>query len=65
VTAVNSGERLVAVTWVQSHIRRADQREILLQLDQARAMLAGDHNAECYRKVNLCYANLFRLWADC
>ena len=65
VTAVNSGERLVAVTWVQSHIRRADQREILLQLDQARAMLAGDGNAECYRKVNLCYANLFRLWADC
>ncbi|MCG6888397.1 MAG: Fe2+-dependent dioxygenase [Gammaproteobacteria bacterium] len=64
VTAVNSGERLVAVTWVQSHIRRADQREILLQLDQARSLLAGDSNAESYRKVNLCYANLFRMWAD-
>jgi PKHD-type hydroxylase len=64
VTAVNRGERLVAITWVQSHIRRADQREILLQLDQARALLAGDDNAESYQKVNLCYANLFRMWAD-
>jgi PKHD-type hydroxylase len=64
VTPVTSGERLVAVTWVQSHIRRADQREILLQLDQARALLSADNNAESYRKVNLCYANLFRMWAD-
>jgi PKHD-type hydroxylase len=64
VTPVNSGERLVAVTWVQSHIRRADQRELLLQLDQARDLLAGDSNAESYHKVNLCYTNLFRMWAD-
>ncbi len=64
VTPVTSGERLVAVTWVQSHVRRTDQREILLQLDQARALLAGDSNAESYHKVNLCYTNLFRMWAD-
>jgi len=64
VTPVSSGERLVAVTWVQSHIRRADQRQILLQLDQARTLLTGDDNAESYQKVNLCYANLFRMWAD-
>jgi PKHD-type hydroxylase len=64
VTPVSSGERLVAVTWVQSHIRRADQREILLQLDQARAELAGDSNAESYHKLNLCYTNLFRMWAE-
>ena len=64
VTPVTSGERLVAVAWVQSHIRRTDQREILLQLDQARTLLAGDSNAESYHKVNLCYTNLFRMWAD-
>ena len=64
VTPVSSGERLVAVTWVQSHIRRADQREILLQLAQARALLAGDSNTESYHSLNLCYANLFRMWAD-
>jgi PKHD-type hydroxylase len=64
VTPVNRGERLVAITWVQSHIRRPDQREILLQLDQARNLLTGDDNTESYHKVNLCYANLFRMWAD-
>ena len=64
VTPVSSGERLVAVTWVQSHIRRADQREILLQLDQARALLAGDSNTESYHRLNLCYTNLFRMWAE-
>ena len=64
VTPVNRGERLVAITWVQSHIRRPDQREILLQLDQARNLLAGDDNTESYHKINLCYANLFRMWAD-
>ena len=65
VLPVTNGERLVAVSWVQSHIRRADQRAILLQLDQARALLSADTDAESYHKVNLCYANLFRLWADC
>ena len=64
VTPVSSGERLVAITWVQSHIRRADQREILLQLDQARNLLTGNSNAESYHKINLCYTNLFRMWAD-
>lgn len=64
VQPVLSGERLVAVTWVQSHIRRADQRDILLQLDQARNLLAEDTNAASYQKINLCYANLFRLWTD-
>ena len=68
VTAVNSGERLVAVTWVQSHIRRADQREILIQLNQAKTLLTddagGDRQSASYQKINLCYANLFRMWAD-
>ena len=67
VTPVSNGERLVAVTWVQSHIRRADQREILMQLDQAKTLLARsfeDRQSESYQKINLCYANLFRLWAD-
>jgi PKHD-type hydroxylase len=64
VRPVSAGERLVAVTWVQSHIRHAEQREILLQLDQARAALAGDNASPTYQKINLCYANLLRMWAD-
>lgn len=64
VKPVTGGERLVAVTWVQSHVRRADQREILWQLDQARALLAADSDSAGYQKLNLCYANLFRMWAE-
>jgi PKHD-type hydroxylase len=64
VKPVTAGERLVAVTWVQSHVRSADQREILWQLDQARALLGGDTDSASYHKVNLCYANLFRMWAE-
>ncbi len=64
VREVRSGERLVAVTWVQSYIRRADQREILVQLDQAREMLAAEGSHPAFSRVETAYANLFRLWAE-
>ena len=64
VRTVSAGERLVAVTWVQSYIRRADQREILLQLDQAREMLAAESDHPAFSRVETCYANLFRMWAE-
>jgi PKHD-type hydroxylase len=64
VNEVTSGERLVAVCWVQSYIRRADQREILVQLDRAREALADDVNSLAYQQVNLGYANLYRMWAE-
>lgn len=64
VKPVTAGERLVAVTWVQSHVRHADQREILWQLDQTRALLAGNSDSASYHGVNLCYANLLRMWAE-
>jgi PKHD-type hydroxylase len=64
VAPVTAGERLVAITWVQSHIRRADQRQILLQLDQARELLAASSDSAAYQRINLSYANLFRMWAD-
>jgi PKHD-type hydroxylase len=64
VNKVTSGERLVAVCWVQSYIRRADQREILLQLNRARESLANDVDSTAYQQLNLSYANLFRMWAE-
>ena len=64
VKKVTAGERLVAITWVQSHIRRADQREILVQLDQARQSLPIDTNRNTHQQLDLCYANLFRMWAE-
>ena len=64
VKQVTQGERLVAITWVQSHIRHADQREILIQLDQAREALAENPGSHVHHQINLCYANLFRMWAE-
>jgi len=64
VRRVGAGERLVAVTWVQSYIRRADQREILLQLDQARQMLAAENDHPAFSRIETSYANLFRMWAE-
>ena len=64
VREVRSGERLVAVTWVQSHIRRADQREILIQLDRARQLLGPESDASARQSLELSYANLFRMWAE-
>jgi PKHD-type hydroxylase len=64
VKPVTAGERLVALTWVQSLIRRPDQREILVRLDQARQALGPEDNAEALNRVDLCYANLFRMWAE-
>lgn len=60
VKEVLSGERLVAITWVQSYIRRADQRELLLQLDSARQQLQQPARGQ----LDNCYANLFRMWAE-
>jgi PKHD-type hydroxylase len=59
-----AGERLVAVTWVQSLVRRADQREILLRLDRARETLSGQGQAAALQHLDLCYANLIRMWAE-
>jgi len=64
VKPVVSGERLVAVTWVQSLVRRADQREILVHLDRAREALARENRVEILQHVDLGYANLFRMWAE-
>ncbi len=63
VNPVTSGERLVALTWVQSLVRRADQREILVQLDLAREQLAGEQHS-ALAQVDIAFANLFRLWAE-
>ena len=64
VKPVTEGERLVAITWVQSHVRQAEQRVILQHLAEARDLLAADSDSAAFRRVNLSYANLFRLWAE-
>lgn len=61
VEPVTTGVRLASVGWVQSLIRREDEREILFDLSQVRAGLtAGDRRLLLDKAV----ANLVRLWGE-
>lgn len=65
VNQVTKGERLVAVTWVQSMVRSAEQREILHQLNIAReSLMQKQPQTDETKNIDICYANLVRMWAD-
>jgi PKHD-type hydroxylase len=65
VAEVTEGERLVAVTWLQSTVRDPAKREILYNLSQARETLiktsAGSQELE---QLSNGYVNLLRMWTD-
>jgi len=63
VEPVSWGERLVAVGWIESRIRHADQRELLFELDTARRTLFERHGKdEIFDLVSRSYSNLLRRW---
>ena len=65
VEPVTRGLREVACTWAQSLVRRADEREILFDLDRvARAIFERDGKSEEFELINKSSANLKRLWVD-
>ncbi len=65
VHEVTRGERLVAVTWVQSLVRDPARRELLYGLNQAREKLLHDHpDAAETAQVNTAYVNLVRMWSE-
>ncbi len=65
VNEVTRGERLVAVTWCQSMIRDATQRELLYNLSLARdALIAENATAATTQRVSNAYTNLVRMWAE-
>jgi PKHD-type hydroxylase len=65
VADVTAGERLVALTWIQSYIRDAARRELLFELDQARNhLLKTEPDADHTKYVDRSYANLLRMWAE-
>ncbi|MCB1752727.1 MAG: Fe2+-dependent dioxygenase [Gammaproteobacteria bacterium] len=65
VAEVTAGERMVALLWVQSHVRDPARRELLFELNQAREHLLstapGDNNT---RLVDRSFSNLVRMWSD-
>ena len=65
VNPVTRGERLVAVTWVQSLVRDAARRELLFGLNAARAkLLQSAPGATETGQVNAAYLNLIRMWSE-
>jgi len=65
VLPVTAGERLAAVTWVQSRVRDPARREILIDLDLARSKLESTApKAEETDRAGRAYANLLRMWAE-
>ncbi len=65
VVEVTGGERLVAVTWVQSMIRDVSRRELLHELNQAREKLLKERpGADEAKQVDTTYVNLVRMWAE-
>ncbi len=65
VETVTGGERLVALTWVQSLVREPQRRAILFELAAVRDRLlrARDVDGEG-RRLDAVYANLVRMWAE-
>jgi PKHD-type hydroxylase len=65
VAEVTRGERLVAVTWVQSLVRDPQRRELLYELGQAREALLRERPAAPETALlDRSYVNLIRMWAD-
>lgn len=65
VTPVTEGERLVAVTWIQSFIRGHEQRELLYDLNSVKqALFETQGKTEVFDKISRSHANLLRFWAD-
>ncbi len=65
VADIQSGTRLVAVTWAQSMVKDPNQRELLYQLAQARqGLLEKLPQSEETAKVSTVYANLVRQWSE-
>ncbi|MGD2020502.1 MAG: Fe2+-dependent dioxygenase [Thiohalocapsa sp.] len=65
VAEVTRGERLVALTWIQSYVRDPARRELLYEMNLAREHLLktapdADHTAQ----VDRSYSNLVRMWGE-
>lgn len=59
VTPVERGERLACVGWIESTVRRPDQRELLFDLDR---VAAGMPDGEARILIEKSIGNLLRMW---
>jgi PKHD-type hydroxylase len=65
VETVTRGERLAAITWIQSLVRDPQQREILFDLDTARqALFDSTGKTPIFDLISKSHANLLRQWVE-
>jgi PKHD-type hydroxylase len=66
VSPVTKGERIVAVSWLQSWIREPARREVVsvvMQIARGIKAQAGLESLEYIRAINV-YTNLMRMWCE-
>jgi PKHD-type hydroxylase len=64
VEPVTKGERLVAITFIQSRIADRSRRELLYELNEVAALEGLRMAPENFTRLQLVQANLLRRWGD-
>lgn len=64
VERVTRGERLVAITFIQSQIKDPFQRNLLFDLNEVAALEGLQMSQENFSRLQLVQANLLRYWSD-
>ena len=64
VEPVTKGERLVAITFIQSRVKDPFQRHMLFELNEVAALEGLKMDPENFSRLQLVQANLLRCWGD-
>ena len=64
VEPVTSGERLVAITFIQSRVKDPFQRHMLFELNEVAALEGNNMSQENFSRLQLIQANLLRYWGE-
>ena len=64
VERVTNGERLVAITFIQSQVFETYHRELLYELNEVAALEGLKMTFENYSRLQLIQQNLLRYWSD-
>ena len=64
VEAVTSGERLVAISFIQSRLKDPFQRHMLFELNEVAALEGLKMDQANFSRLQLVQANLLRYWGD-
>jgi PKHD-type hydroxylase len=64
VIPVTAGERLVAITFIQSRIQDPFRRNLLFELNEVAALTGLKMDPEQFHRLQLVQQNLLRYWSD-